>query len=144
MTSKPNAVGEFGLTPKTASDTREPVHAEQATQRGSNCALAAAACLSCLRDAARALGSWFQMQDVWFGVLRVACWAVVLKRSVPPSRVWWPGLACKNKGCLVKYGFQIHKFLSLEVCPKYCIGQIYIEKYFAVSLKFKYNKASWI
>ena len=73
MTSKPNAVGEFGLTPKTASDTREPVRAEQATQRGRNCALAPAACLSCLRDAARALGSRFQMQDVWFGVLRVAC-----------------------------------------------------------------------
>lgn len=31
----------------------------------------------------------------------------------------------------------------VNVHPKYCIGYIYIEKYF-VSLKFNYNKASWI
>lgn len=52
MTSKPNAVGEFGLTPKTVSDTRELLHAERATQRGSNHVLAPAACLSSSRDAA--------------------------------------------------------------------------------------------
>ena len=144
MTSKPNAIGEFGLNPKTVSDTRGLLRAERATRRGSNSGLAPAACLSSSRNAAVCPGSWFQMLDVWFEVLRVACWAVVLKRSVPPSRVWWPGLASKNTGCLVKYRFQIHKFPSLEVCPKYCTGQIYIEKYFAVSLKFKYNKASWI
>lgn len=144
MTSKQNAIGEFGLTPTTVCDTRELLHAERATQRGSDCDLVLLPGSPPCERLPCAWGSRFQMPAVWFEVLRVACWAVVLKRSVPPSRVWWPGLASKNTGCLVKYGFQIHKFLSLEVCPKYCIGQIYIEKYFAVSLKFKYNKASWI
>jgi len=57
MTSKPNVVGEFGLTPKTVSDTRGLLRAERATRRGSNCGLAPTACLSSLRNAAVCPGS---------------------------------------------------------------------------------------
>lgn len=61
MTSKQNAVGEFGLTPTTVCDTRELLRAERATQRGSNCDLVLLPGSPPCERLPCALGSRFQM-----------------------------------------------------------------------------------
>lgn len=53
-------------------------------------------------------------------------------------------LVSKNTGCLVNVNFRETVIFIVRACPKYFTRHIYTEKYFVVSLKFKYNKASWI